>query len=209
MVKMIGATAGVLAVLSIVACEAESAEDSDAADSNLDGASLMCVSKPQARSYKHFDGTLLEEKRADESVDANRARFKPFAVIGDEYKRVLGTTPRSLAGASATFDDPPARWFAETALSGVALTAVYGISLEGCAASMATDPARATAPTADTATTYCKDTMQNAWGVPPTADEVATCVTLATTKLSGESDAKKRWAHVCASILTSSQFLTF
>jgi hypothetical protein len=204
------AVVSILAVLSVlaVACTDQWAEDVQANDDHLEGASLVCTEKPAARTYVLFDGTKLEDKRADESVDANRARFKPYSVMADEYKRVLGAPPKSLAGAAATFEDPPARWHAEPAPSAVALDAIYAIGLEGCTAMVATAPERATAPTAATATTFCKDLMEKAWGEAPAAG-VTTCVDLATNKLANESDARKRWAHVCASLLSSPQFLTF
>jgi hypothetical protein len=203
-----GAIAVGLFVATVVACT-NGGEDVDSGDSDLDGTSLVCTAPPVARSYTFFDGSKLEEKRADESVDANRARFKPFSVMADEYKRVLGLAPKSLAGAAATFDEPPARWYAEPTPSGVTLSAIYAIGLDGCAASMANAKERSAAPTAETAAAFCKDLMQKAWGDAPGASELAACVELATTKLAGESDARKRWAHVCASILSSSQFLTY
>src|SRR5688572_14765627 len=51
---------------------------------------LRCSEKPNARSYASFDGARLEASRVDENSGANRARFKPFAVLAGEYKRVLG-----------------------------------------------------------------------------------------------------------------------
>jgi len=192
----------------VVACSAEWDEDSTASESNLEGSSLVCTEKKASRSYVLFDGTKLEDRRADESFDANRARFKPFSVMADEYKRVLGAAPRSLANAGATFEDPPARWHVEPAPSAVAVDAIYAIGLEGCTAMVATAPARATAPTPTTAKTFCTDLMEKAWGE-ATATEVTTCVDLATNKLTAEADPRKRWAHVCASILSAPQFLTF
>jgi hypothetical protein len=194
---------------SIVACSNGDGEDVDSGDSDLDGTSLVCTAPPVARSYVLFDGSKLEANRANESVDANRARFKPFAVMADEYKRVLGLAPKSLAASAATFDDAPARWYAEPTPSGVTLSAVYAIGLDGCTALMANAAERAKAPTADTASAYCKDIMTKAWGTTPNDDELAACADLATNKLSGEPDARKKWAHVCATILSTSQFLTF
>ncbi|MFO0740355.1 MAG: hypothetical protein U0270_30950 [Labilithrix sp.] len=200
--------AAILSVLA-VACSAEWVdEDSSASESNLDGSSLVCTSAKPGRSYELFDGSKLEAKRADESFDANRARFKPFAVMADEYKRVLGVTPKSLATAAATFEDPPARWHAEAAPSAVAIDAIYRIGLEGCTAMVAASAELAAAPTAASAKTFCADLMDKAWGEAPAA-ALDTCADLATNKLSGEPDARKRWAHTCAAVVTSPQFLTF
>lgn len=199
---------GLVSLLAVACSAVEWAEDSSESASNLDGSSLVCTDAKPGRSYVLFDGSKLEDKRADESVDANRARFKPFAVMAAEYERVLGAAPKSLANAAATFEEPPARWHTEAAPSAVALDAIYAIGLEGCTATVATGTERATAPTPATAKTFCADLMEKAWGEAPAA-EVGTCVDLATNKLSGEPDARKRWAHVCAAILTAPQFLTF
>jgi hypothetical protein len=193
---------------AVVACQAAE-DDTDDSSADLDATSLVCSAPPVARSYVFFDGTKLEDKRADESVDANRARFKPFVVMADEYKRVLGTVPKSLASSAATFADPPARWFAEPEPSGVTLNAIYGIGLDGCSTMLAGDASKTTPPAADTAGAFCKDLMTKAWGQAPADDELAACVDLLTNKLSGESDARTRWAHGCATVLTTTQFLTY
>ncbi len=207
--KKIG-VASILSVFSIVAvaCSGRWDEDVEASDDNLESSSLVCVEEPAARSYVLFDGKKLEALREDESVEANRARFKPFSVMPDEYKRVLGAVPKSLAGAEATFEDAPPRWHSEPAPSAVALDAIYAIGLEGCTALVANAAERAAAPTQATASTFCTDLMDKAWGEAPRAS-VTTCVDLATNKLATENDARERWAHVCASILSSAQFLTY
>lgn len=194
-----------LSVLT-VACEGVWGDEWESNEGALEG--MMCTAKPVARTYLGFDGAKLEEKRADENLDVNKARFKPFSVMADEYKRVLGATPRSLSGAGATFNEPPERWFAEADHSGVSLTAVFQISLDGCSASLANDATKTKAPTAETATAFCKETMQKAYSQTPTDEQVAVCVDLATKKLT-ENDPRRRWAHVCATILSSSPFLTF
>ncbi len=199
-----------LSLLSIlaVACSDNWGEDVESNDDALEGSSLVCTEKPEARAYIGFDGTKLEAKREDESFDANRARFKPYEVMADEYKRVLGAVPSSLADAEATFEEAPARWHVEPAPSAVALDAIYKIGLEGCTATVAAEAGRGTAPTQATANTFCKDLMDKAWGEAPSA-AVSACVDLAVNKLANENDARKRWAHTCASILSAPQFLTY
>lgn len=201
---VLGVVAG--SILS-VACQGVFGEDWDSDEGALE-AGMMCTAKPVARTYAGFDGAKLEERRADENVDINKARFKPFNVMADEYKRVLGLTPRGLATAGATFNEAPERWFIETDHSGVSLSAIFQLSLDGCLQSFGSDASKAKAPTAETATAYCKETMQKAFSETPTDEQVGVCVDLATKKLT-ENDPKRRWAHVCATILSSSQFLTF
>jgi hypothetical protein len=170
---------------------------------------LQCTSKPNARSYSLFDGTKLEDERKNENAGANRARFKPYAVMAGEYQRVLGVIPTGLAGAASSFDAPPDRWYAEGSHSGVSLDAAFDISFEACNTAGAASTELAQAPTDETATRYCATLMRKAWSRTPSPEETGGCAELATKKLGEEPDARRRWAYVCASILSSSQFLTF
>lgn len=178
-------------------------------DPNATPAALECTVKPEGRSYVLFDGTKLEEARVNENVGVNRARLKPFAALQGEYQRVLGLVPPSLAASAGSFDDAPARWFAEAQHSGVSLNAIFGISFDGCLAYTKTAPELAAAPTAESAATFCGTLMRKAWSRTASPDELTSCTTLATTKLAAEPDARRRWTYVCSSILSSSQFLTF
>jgi len=170
---------------------------------------LQCTVKPDGRAYVNFDGAKLNERRVNENVGVNRARLKPYAVMAGEYQRVLGLVPASLAAAGGSFDEPPARWYAEAQHSGVSLNAIFAISFEGCQAYTKTAAEYAAAPTAESAAKVCTDLMRKAWSRSASPEEVASCTTLATTKLNDEPDARRKWTYVCASILSSSQFLTF
>ena len=170
---------------------------------------LQCTEKPEGRSYTNFGGLKLEELRVNENVGVNRARIKPYAVMAGEYQRVLGLVPPSLAASGGSFDEPPKRWFAEAAHSGVSLNAIFSLSFEGCLAYTKTAPEYAAAPTAETAKTVCSTLMRKAWSHSASPEEIDSCVTLATTKLAAEPDARRKWTYVCSSILSSSQFLTF
>lgn len=178
-------------------------------DETVTPESLQCTEAPDGRSYTSFDGSKLEALRANENVGVNRARVKPFAVMAGEYTRVLGAAPPSLASAAASFDDPPARWYAEASHSGVSLNAIFDISFEGCTTYVKGQSSLSAAPTAATAGTFCSSMMRKAWSRSPSPEETAGCVELATTKLAQEPDASRKWAYVCASILSSSHFLTF
>jgi hypothetical protein len=196
--------AAAASVFAFVACQA--GDEFDDSDQNVEGSALVCTSPPIPRSYVGFDQNKLEQKRPDEAVDLNRARFKPFSVMADEYKRVLGVVPKSLAPAREAFGDAPERWYAEPTHSGVSLTTIFNVGLDGCTATVAE---RTKAPTAETATAFCKDLMEKAYSEDPTAEQVAVCVDLATTKLASVTDVRSRWAQVCASILSSTPFLTY
>ncbi len=170
---------------------------------------LQCTVKPQGRSYVLFDGSKLEASRLNENMGVNRARIKPYVVMASEYQRVLGVVPESIKTAGSSFDDPPARWFAESVYSGVAMNAIFEISYEGCLAYAKAAPDLKAAPTADSAKAECTKMMRKAWSRTPSPEEIAGCTDLAVTKLASQTDVARHWAYVCSSILSSSQFLTF
>jgi hypothetical protein len=47
------------------------------------------------------------------------------------------------------------------------------------------------------------------WDRAATPDEISACTTLAVTGLANEAEPHRRWAYVCAAVLTSDAFLTF
>lgn len=170
---------------------------------------LQCTQKPDGRSYTLFDGTKMEAQRLNENVGVNRARLKPYAVMATEYQRVLGLVPEGIKTSGASFDDPPARWFAESQYSGVSMNAIFEISFEGCLTYTRGAADLAAAPTPASAQAECTRLMRKAWSRSPSPEEVAGCTDLAVTKLASQTDIPKRWAYVCSSILSSSQFLTY
>jgi hypothetical protein len=172
-------------------------------------AELQCTEKPSGKSYVLFDGSKLEETRANENVGVNRARQKPYAVLAGEYKRVLGLVPASLATSASSFDAPPERWFEEMSHSGVSLSAFFDISFQGCMEYVKAQPELGALPTTDTASAQCAKLMRKAWSRTASPEEVAACTMLATEKTKTETNPQRRWAYVCSSILSSSQFLTF
>lgn len=171
---------------------------------------LQCNAKPEgARSYKLFDGTKLEEQRLNEGTGVNRARVKPYGVMATELQRVLGNTPASIKTAGPSFNAAPARWFAEPTYSGVSMNKMFEVAFEGCLVYAAANPDMKAAPTAESAKTQCTSFMRKAWSRTPSPEEIESCTDLAVEKLGTEPDPARRWAYVCASILSSSQFLTF
>jgi hypothetical protein len=170
---------------------------------------LQCTDAPSGRSYVLFDGAKLEESRLKEATAINRVRTKPYAVMAGEYQRVLGAVPPSLKTAGAVFSDPPQRWAEEPQYSGVSMHAIFEITFEGCRTYTGTAPQYAAAPTAESATAECTVLMQKAWNRSPSPDEIGACRDLAVTKLASETNARQRWAYVCSSVLSSTQFLTY
>lgn len=183
--------------------------DEPGADGDALPESLQCTAKPDGRSYVLFDGSKLEATRANENVGVNRARLKPYGVMATEYQRVLGLVPEGIKTAGGSFDEAPDRWYAEAVYSGVSMTAIFDISFEGCLAYAKAAPQLAAAPLPATAQVECTNLMRKAWSRSPSPEEIAGCTDLAVTKLASEKDTSRRWAYVCSSILSSSQFLTF
>jgi hypothetical protein len=168
-----------------------------------------CTDKPQGRSYKGYGSTLLEKDRVNEAMGENRARVKPYEVLTGEYTRSLGAVPASLASNASTFGDVPARWAEEAQTSAVVMSTSFRIAFEGCLTYTATAPEFAAPPTDATATTSCTSMMRKFWSRTPQPAEVTACTKFATTGLDKEPDAKRRWAYVCSSVMTSTRFLTY
>lgn len=172
-------------------------------------AELQCTEGPTGRSYALFDGTKLEESRQNEAAGVNRARIKPYPTLEREYKRVLGVVPPSLKDAAGSFDVPPARWYGEAEYSAVSLHAAASIAYEACLAYTKANDAFAEEPTDESARAECSKLMRKAWSRSPSPDEIGACADLAVKTLSDEKDVRRRWAYACASVLSSTQFLTF
>ena len=170
---------------------------------------LECTVAPQGRTYKGFDGLALEATRINENVGINRVRIKPYSAMSVEYARVLGSVPASLATQSDSFTSSPARWYEEPQATGVGLATLYGVGFEGALAYAKSDAKFGQAPTAQSAPTECAAFMTKAWMRTPIPSEIQECVTFATTGLSKEAVAQRKWAYVFASVLSATRFITY
>lgn len=160
------------------------------------------------KDYVGFDGATLLAVRRQVPAGTDRARLKPYDVLGAEYTRVLGTVPASLAGAADTFGRTPARWYEEPSIGGVGLQTAYRIAFDGCLTFVGKG-GFAEAPSAANAGEKCGAMTRAFWSRTASPDEIAACADVAVTGSAGESDAPKRWAYACAAVLTSSGFLTY
>jgi hypothetical protein len=176
-------------------------------DAGSTRAALTCFET--SRSYVLFDGTKLEASRTTDEAAMNRARIKPFSVMGTEYQRVLGFAPAAMKDAANSFESTPPRWFYESSYSGVSLDAISTLSFDACLEYVASEPTFDAMPTRDSAGAACTDWMHSAWNRSPSPEEIAGCAELAMTGVASETDVRKRWAYTCASVLSSSQFLTY
>ena len=160
-----------------------------------------------ANLYIGAGGVSLDADRIDLAPNTNRLRVKPYSMLPTEFQRVLSTTPSRIQNQAQTFDAPVTRWAKEQQLSGVSLYQGFLASFQGCVTFVAGPAQYAAAPTAATATTECAAFQRRFWSAIPTAAETQTCATFATSAANNDTDPRRRWAYVCAAVLTSAQFL--
>ena len=184
----------------------ENADGIDPNDPEAVNARLSCTEKPEGRSYLGFDGRPLEASRANENTGINRARQKSGAALRSELARVLGKEPASAADLG-TGDDAP-RWLTEPTTSAVEISTFFGVAFEGCRAYTATDARFAAEPTEESAQKECASLMRKAFSRTPSPEETGSCAALSK-ELSKEPDPRRRWAYICASVLSSTRFQTF
>lgn len=167
------------------------------------------TAKCAAKSYLGFDDVELTADRRSLAIGVDRARLKPFSALKDEYARVLGATPASVQGSGATFGQVPARWYEEPETNAIALQTAYGIAFDGCLTYTASAAEFAAAPTPATAPAACAAMARRFWSKTPSPQEIDACVDVATVGAAKETNARRKWAYACASVLTSAGFLTY
>ncbi len=211
-------TSGLLLVV-MAGCEAEIEEVKLAKDDivPIDAAPMVSPSVgvpdvalcESGRQYKGFGGQELTLDRRETDVGLERARSKPFSALVTEYPRVLGNTPELLAQSESTFGLTAPRWFARNEPNAVSLYQAYRIAFQGCL-TVTAQPTKYTAlPTIETATAECAGWAKKFWGRSAMGPEIEACANVIGQFASRENNVRRRWAHGCASVLTSSDFLTF
>ncbi|MFZ5441731.1 MAG: hypothetical protein ACOZQL_17140 [Myxococcota bacterium] len=161
------------------------------------------------RSYQGFGGEDLTFDRKEAEVGLERARAKPFSALQTEYPRVLGNTPALLAQSESTFGLTPPRWFNKGDPNAVSLYQAYRIAFQGCLTLTANAAPYAQQPTVETATAECAGWAKKFWSRAGLGPELQACADVIGMYSTRETNVRRRWAHGCASILTSSDFLTF
>ncbi len=204
-----------LAGLALAACDYESEEDarrrSRAADDNTasgENDPNMPGACQVGAPHVGFGNEDFVAKREAGGLGIDRRRIKPFSALEREMERVLGKKPTGLAASASAFGDAPARWYAEPVAGAVTVYTTYSVAFTSCYETMA-DGVYTQMPTAETAKTECTKLQRKAWQRSPTPEETSACVDLVMTKLPNESVARRRWAHLCASVMTSNGFITY
>ncbi|MEO8874960.1 MAG: hypothetical protein ABI461_05170 [Polyangiaceae bacterium] len=165
------------------------------------------------KTYTGFGGSTLGADRVADLAGNDRSRLKPYSALPAEYNRVSGltTAPVILTSSASTFGSPPMNWYQEPSSSAIVVYSAYRAAFQDCL--MLTNASGAaqyqTAPTAASATTECTTWTRKFWSRDATPDELTTCGNVATNDTSTITDVNKRWAYVCASVMTSAGFMSY
>ena len=168
--------------------------------------------------YAGFGGTKLEAGRTDYVLGAEHTRTKPFEALRDDYKRLFGVEPASLASSGPTFGDAPAHWYIEPSPGAVSLYQSYRVAFEACLGETKTDPKWAAPPTSESAKAQCAEWQRKFWSRTPPAESIAACAKVAETDsleeaapggASKDTEPRRRWAYACASVLTAGEFVMY
>ncbi|HEX7666545.1 MAG TPA: hypothetical protein VF407_18590 [Polyangiaceae bacterium] len=160
-------------------------------------------------AYAGFAGTVLGSDRVQAVIGADRGRIKPFSALGDEYMRVSNYTPPVLASNASTFAEPPANWYQEPTSSAITVYTTYRASFQSCLQVTQDATTYGAAPTNATATAQCTAWTRKFWSRDATPDEMNTCTGVALTDTASEPDMGRRWAYVCAAVLSSAGFVSY
>lgn len=175
---------------------------------NPDDPGVFDGSCDEGKSYVGFGGTRLEVGRDEEEIGFDRDRVKPLSALSGEYARVLGATPALLNQLANTFGSTPPRWSVEPEATAVSLFSAMRVAFVGCLG--ATDSADFDAlPTEAIAQDHCRAFAAKFWSRAPDQEELHSCVEVATGHTGQEPSPRRKWAYVCAAVLSSAPFLTY
>lgn len=175
-------------------------KDADAAAATGASTAPMCVTG--GKPHIGLGGEDIAAKD-DGPPGGDRARVKPFTALVTEYGRVLGTSPASVDSAGSTFGIPQDRWFLEPIASGVYVNKAFEVAFEGCSDMIAGDSKFEVTPSKESAHDACSEWTRRFWSRDATPEQLDACVSAAT------EGTDRPWAYACASVLTSTGFLTF
>ncbi|MCW5831753.1 MAG: hypothetical protein KIS78_04775 [Labilithrix sp.] len=182
-------------------------DDPAGSDPGAEGADGNQPTCKQGAPHFGFANVDFAAGRSQGDIGVDRRRVKPYSALASEFERVLGVVPVGLAASAATYGEPPSRWYAEPAAGAVSLYTTYTLAFAACYDTM-TNAKYDEAPTMESAAVECSALQRKAWQRTPAPDEVTACAGIAV-GLDGESVARRRWAHACASVLTSAGFTSY
>jgi hypothetical protein len=202
-----------VAALLVTACESEE-DDFARRNTPTGGGDGAPVDPTQPGACKEgephvgFGNTNFVAERKVGGIGNDRRRVKPYSALKSEFTRALGKVPAGLEGAGPAYGSDPPRWYSEPTAGAVNLSTTYSLAFTSCYDSM-TAAKFAAAPTADSAKAECAAMQRKSWQRSPTPEETQACADLAVKELATEPVPRRRWAHACAAVLTSSGFITY
>lgn len=188
-----------------------------------------CGSVPTGRAYVGLSGEHLEVSRRDAAafIDlhrpyrGNHKSGNDWAVTSDITASVGAdafSAPESRdPGTGGAFGVVPDRWYEESIVGPFAIYVSFSFAYKACLSAITRPNSRNVTgwyehtkfePTPERARAFCQRTQQNAWQRAPETDEVQACADLAL-NLQEEPDLPRRWAYVCASVITSMNLLSY
>lgn len=159
-------------------------------------------------AYPGLNGAELTASRLEYEPGTNRARMRPYKQLRAEYLRVLGVIPKFMGYQDFTFYEPVIRWFVEPELNAINVLISYRSGFQGCRAYLK-EPLYEVPPTAEMARAQCQAWQRRFWSLEPTDAEIDTCAQVLLHPSNTDPVIKNRWAYGCASVLTSTPFLTY
>lgn len=191
----------------------------------------LCGNQSTGRAFLGLGGEHLEVGRKDQAAFTDFHRpYRNLQVNGlwtvtrditasvGAASAIGGSFPEHRAsGTGGSFGVVPTNWYDESAVGPFAVYVAFTFAFKVCLASFAAPTAAnrvgwyehvTFAPTPERATAFCRRTMQSAWLRDPTDEEVAHCTALAL-DLEEEPTPQRRWAYVCASVISSTNWLAY
>ena len=80
-------------------------------------------------------------------------------------------------------------------------------SYQGCLTYTGSGTQYSANPTSTTAQTECTNFQKKFWARTPTSQELSACASFAVDPVNNDTNPRRRWAYVCAAVLTSANFI--
>ncbi|MER2564371.1 MAG: hypothetical protein ABTQ32_26815 [Myxococcaceae bacterium] len=180
-------------------------------------AAVECNGASTGRSYQGFAGEALDADRLPLAAGQDLARVRDGSDLGSFFES------RGIPGARVdnsivqTFGVVPEHWFANPQASFASVYAAYAMAFQGCLQKMK-NPANyhpfghadfAAPANATSGPRGCQTIARLLWKREMNTEELAGCVDYTLEVQSLESEVKRQWASVCASVAGAAPFLIY